>query len=182
MDTNELARLAKAGDAAAFGQLYDQFAQKIYKYIRMKVTDAREAEDLLQEVFLKAHKGLYGLRLENLNFSAWLYKIAGNAVNDYFRKKYRSPETSPLDETFDVADKTSLLREAELASDAERLRGLLALLPDNYRQVLELRFLQDLSLDEVAAIMGKTNLSIRLLQHRALRKVQVLAKKNGYVI
>ncbi len=173
-DINSLVNKAKNGDSEAFGRLYDSFAQRIFKYIRLKVQVREQAEDILQEVFIKAFKGLNGLSMEGLNFSAWLYKIAGNAINDYFRKKYRTPDITPIDENFDIADSFSLQEDLEIKSSAEEAHRAFNEISPLCRQVLELRYVQGLSLNEVAKILGKTNLAVRLLQFRGLRQVRVI--------
>lgn len=178
METNQLVSLAKQGDSQAFGLLYDNFSARIFKYISLKVQDRQEAQDILQEVFIKAYKGLGGLREgEDLNFSAWLYKIAANTVNDYFRKKYRTPETVDIEDNLDAAATPSVEQEITIKSDVETARQAFAQLKPIYREVLELRFLQDLSLDEVAKILNKSNLSIRLIQFRALKRVRYILQK-----
>src|SRR3989344_5304415 len=139
MEINELVVRAQNGDSDAFGLIYDSFARRIFRYIRIKINDRQEAEDILQEVFVKAYKGLGQLKAEDLNFSAWLYRIAGNTVNDHFRKKYRTPDTAAIDENFDLPDSYSLEKEAVLHSDLEIVRSCLGSLPPLYKQVLELR-------------------------------------------
>jgi len=178
METNELVSLAKRGDSEAFGQLYDLFAQRIFRYIRLKIQNQEEAEDVLQEVFIKAYKGLSSLSLENLNFSAWLYRVASNTINDHFRKRYRTPEISAIDENFDMPGTVSVEKEVGVKLELEEARAAFEYLSPIYKQVLELRFLQDFSLDEIAKILNKSNLSVRLLQYRALKKVQIILKKN----
>ena len=183
MEINELVVRAQKGDSEAFGLIYDSFAQRIFRYIRIKIQDRQEAEDILQDVFVKAYKGLGQLHKENLNFSAWLYRIASNTINDYFRKKYRVPETLAIDENFDIAGNVSLEKEMEIKSDLEIVQHALALLPANYKQVLELRFIQGFSLEEISKILKKSNLSVRLLQYRALKKTQtILSQSKTYVI
>lgn len=174
--TNELVKRAKQGDSEAFGRIYDLFAQRIFRYIRLKVQNQSEAEDMLQDVFVKAYRGLDRLKMEDLNFSAWLYRVAGNTINDYFRKKYRSPEPAALDETFDVPSSQSLQKDIEIGSEMETVRAAFGQLPDLYRQVLELRFIQEFSLEEIARILDKSNLSVRLLQFRALKKIKIILK------
>jgi RNA polymerase sigma-70 factor (ECF subfamily) len=177
LNTNELIVKAQEGDTEAFGKLYEYYAQRIFKYVRLKIQDRQEAEDVLQEVFIKAYKGLSSLKLEDLNFNAWLYKVASNTINDRFRKKYRTPEILGIDDRFDISDGKSLEKEITLKSDMETAREAFQHLPPLYKQVLELRFLQDLSLDEVAKILNKSNLSVRLLQFRALKKVKLIIQK-----
>jgi len=175
-DINNLIFQAKQGNTEAFGHIYDQFVRRIFKFVRLKVQNQQEAEDLVQETFVKAYKGLAKLKMEDLNFSAWLYRIAGNTVNDHFRKKYRTPEITAIDEKFDLPDSYSLQEEVAMHSDLEIVRGVLHQLPPLYQQVLELRFLQDLSLDETANIINKNNLSVRLIQFRALKKLRIILK------
>lgn len=175
-ETNDLVKRAKQADSEAFGQLYDRFAQRIFKYIRLKIQNQPEAEDVLQDVFVKAYRGLASLNLQDLNFSAWLYKVAGNTINDYFRKKYRTHESEiiAIDESFDIPSGVSLQHEVEINSEIEMVRQAFDSLPPLYKQVLELRFLQEFDLDEIAKILNKTNLSVRLLQFRALKKVKII--------
>ena len=177
MELNQLVRLAKAGDVEAFGRIYDLFVQRIFRFVRLKVRSQQEAEDIVQEVFVKAYKGLTGLKMEELNFSAWLYRIASNSINDYFRKKYRTPDIIAIDETFDIAGSQHVLREVEQISDLEIVAEIVTELPQVYRQVLEFRFFHDLSLDETAKVLGKSNLSIRLIQYRALKKMRKILNK-----
>ncbi len=177
MEINYLVSLAKKGDLDAFGQIYDHFIHRIFKFVRMKIQNQQEAEDIVQETFVKAYKGLGVLKLENLNFSAWLYRIASNTINDHFRRKYRTPDILAIDENFDLADQYSLEKEAVKLSDLEIIKAAFQQLSPLYKQVLELRFLQDLSLDETAKIVNKSNLSVRLIQFRALKKVQLIIQK-----
>ncbi len=174
MDIDELVLQAKQGKAEAFGQLYDLFAQRIFKYIRIKIQDRQQAEDILQDIFIKAYKGLPVLRTDHLNFPAWLYKIAANTVNDHFRKTYRAPTVIGMDEEFDIAGNYSVEREIQSLSDGESMQKAFTQLPPLYKQVLELRFLQEFSLSEVAKILGKSNLAVRLIQFRALKKVRLI--------
>src|SRR6185369_14593410 len=113
MDIKVLINKVKNGDSQAFGQIYDEFAQRIFRYVKIKIQSRQEAEDVLQEVFIKAYNGLNTLNMNELNFSAWLYRIAGNTINDYFRKKYRTPQISSMDENFDVASSYSLEQSME---------------------------------------------------------------------
>ena len=174
METNELVQKVKEGDCLAFERLYENYAQRIFRYVRVKIQCKQEAEDVLQEIFIKAYKGIPNLPLEGLNFTAWLYRISGNCVNDYFRKKYRSPGISPIDEHFDIPDKVSVFAEMQTKSEVETARSTFKYLPPLYKEVLELRFIRDFSPEQTAKILKKSNLAIRLLQFRALKKVRVI--------
>jgi RNA polymerase sigma-70 factor (ECF subfamily) len=177
LEINQLVSKARQGDSKAFGQLYDNFAQRIFKYVRLKIQNREEAEDILQEVFVKAYRGLNSLNPENLNFNAWLYKVASNTVNDHFRKIYRAPEIVGIDEDFDTPDFNTPEKEITIKSDLETAQEAFTQLPVVYKQVLELRFLQDMSLTETAKILNKSNLSIRLIQYRALKRVKLILRE-----
>jgi RNA polymerase sigma-70 factor, ECF subfamily len=172
MDIGKLIIKCQSGDTAAFGELYELFSEKIFRFIKLKVQSQQPAEDILQETFVKAWKALPNFKVEGGNFSAWLYKIAGNSVNDYFRKLYRSPETLELNEQIDIADPISFQEQSDLQADVQNIKTVLSDLPVYYRQVLELRFIQDFSINETAQILGKSNLAIRLSQHRALKELR----------
>lgn len=174
---------AQKGDSEAFAVLYDAFSKKIFRFIRLKVQEKQRAEDLLQEVFIKVWRGLPQYQQSQGTFNAWIYRIATNAMNDYFRKIYRSPDTVELPDNFDMAlPGTVTVNPAEKALDLElsvkELKEMLNQIPDAYRTVLELRYIQDLTLEETAEVLKKSNLAVRLLQHRALKKLKAIGQKN----
>lgn len=177
MDIEGLVKKSQQGDTQAFGQLYDLFADRLFRYVRMKTNTSHEAEDILQDVFIKAWKGLKTLRPEHLNFNAWLYTIASNTVNDRFRKMYRTPEPVELDDAFGVAAPDSPAADTAKADDMQTVKKAMDLLHPHYRQILELRFVQDLTLEETAKILGKANVTVRVLQHRALKQLKTISNK-----
>lgn len=165
------------GDQAAFAELYDQYAGRIYKYIRSRISDPRSSEDILQEVFLKVWRGCQGLDINQLNFSAWIYKITHNTINDYYRKQYRSPDIVELDHSTDAKAPNNVVQEIADKLTSEKIKKAIEELPANYRQVIELRFYQQFSIEETANIMNKNGLSIRVLQYRAIQKLKSIAKR-----
>lgn len=177
-DLEKLIRKAAQGDETAFGLLYDEFAEALYKFIRFKVSETEQAEDLLQEVFIKAWQGIPKLELDNLNFSAWLYTVASNTVNDYFRRMYRRPQTVSLSPELDIRAGSDTSRMAEARIDSDYTRILLNSLPPEYKQVLELRFIQEFSVEETARVLKKSSVSTRVLQYRALKKLESIYKRH----
>lgn len=171
---NELVVKTKQGDQEAFSALYDEFADRIYKFIRMKISESEQAEDLLQEVFVKAWQGSKTLEVTDLNFSAWLYKVASNTVNDHYRKVYRRPQTVELDTAYNIASTDDTERLAENGFEAEAMKKVLDELPENFKQVLELRYFQDFTVEETAKILNKSSVTVRVLQHRATKKLKQL--------
>jgi len=168
----ELVIKCQKGDSDAFGQLYDLFADRMFKFICLKVSDRGIAEDILQEVFIKSWQGMKTVRLENLNFKAWLYKVTSNTINDHFRKIYRSPLILELDENLNAASDENLADSASKSQDLELIKECINNLPPKHQQILELRFVQDLTIKETADILNKSNLAVRIMQHRALKQLK----------
>lgn len=168
----DLVNKIQRGDEAAFGELYDEFADRIYAFIRIKTIGTNEADDILQDVFIKAWKGCQTLNIEDLNFSAWLYKIASNTVNDYYRKKYRNPEPVSIDEAIGVKSRDDSMDEVNLHFDKKLISSALDKLPVHYKQVIELRFFQEFNIEETAKILDKTSITVRVWQHRAVKQLE----------
>lgn len=175
----ELVKQTQSGDQAAFAALYDEFAQRLYAFIRIKVSSSEESEDILQEVFLKAWTGCRSLSLKDLNFSAWLYRVASNTINDYYRKKYREPEITPLENAAEIANEDSPAIDAGARLQKNVIAKTMGQLPPHYKEVIELRFMQDFSVKDTAEIMGKNSITIRVWQHRAIKQLEQLFKQYG---
>lgn len=177
---NDLVRQTQSGDQAAFAILYDEFAQRLYAFIRIKVTATEQAEDILQEVFLKAWKGCKALDLETLNFSAWLYKVAANTINDYYRKIYRQPKIVSIDEAQEVAGEDDPASNATRGLEKHVIRKTVDRLPAHFKEVIELRFFQDFSIIDTARILGKNSVTVRVWQHRAVKQLEQLFREQHY--
>lgn len=166
----ELVARAKAGDAEAFGEIYELNVDRIYRYVAYRVSGQAEAEDLTEQVFLKAWEAIHRYEDRGLPFGAWLFRLAHNLVVDYYRTRRQDV---PLDE-YQEGDAGGILAQGDPQSDfeakveASELRAALRQLGDDQRQVVLLRFVEGLSHAEVAAIVGKSEGATRALQHRAL--------------
>lgn len=181
MDLSELLKQAKKGDKQAFGEIYDLFADRIFRFIRLKINSTAEAEDLLQEIFIKAWRAMPEFKIEeSAKFQGWIYKIAQNCINDRLRKMYRSPETLELDENIAVFQESHGNEDIDHEQMIAIVKSAFEFLPGQYKTIIELRFIQDLSIEETAKITGKTNLAIRLAQHRAIKQLRkILNKRTG---
>ncbi len=165
-------RRAKQHDQMALTQLYEEYFDKIYRYIVLKIGERTEAEDMTQQVFLKAFKNISTYKYQGLPFSSWLYRIAHNQIVDYLRKKSRRG-TVPLNESLAAGD-SDPTQEAELNLDIEELSRATKRLTKAQQEVISLRFAGEFSIAQVARVMGKTEGAIKALQHSAivsLRKV-----------
>jgi RNA polymerase sigma-70 factor, ECF subfamily len=161
----------KKGSQEAFSQLVDRHQTSVYSLCHRMTGDRAEAEDLAQESFFRAYKGLDSFR-KGARLKPWLLKIAANACLDLLRKKKQ--ETLSLDSLMIVEDGPFSLREDEHPENAyllEEARGnvqtALLHLPADYRIVLVLRYLEDLSYREVADTLGVTLSTVETRIYRA---------------
>ncbi len=160
---------AQAGDGEAMATLYRRHVDAIACYIAYRVPDAAAVEDLTAEVFLRMVESLPGYHSTGAPFEAWLYRIAAARVADHYR---RGPwQEGALDEastgTQDLAPEMDMVEREEF----EALRAALHKLTDEQQEILILRFVERLSHDEVARILGKSPQAVAAAQHRALKKL-----------
>ncbi len=165
-DEESLVRRAQQRDEEAFATLYEEYFDKIYRYVTLKIGDRVEAEDLTQQVFIKALNSISSFKWRGIPFSAWLFRIAHNQVVDYFRKKKKYTTVS-LDESLAGSDIDPQLA-AERKLDIEQILVATKRLTDAQREVISLRFASELPIAEVAKIMGKSQGAIKALQHSAI--------------
>ena len=172
-----LVRRAQGGEPEAFAQLYEAHFNKMYRYIALRVRNQADAEDLTQQVFLKALESIGSYRWRGMPFSSWLFRIAHNQVVDHFRKR-RKEKTLPLDEARAVssADPTLL---AEQRLRLEQLAVAYEQLTEAQREVISLRLAGGLSVAETAKVMAKSEGAVKVLQHDALVKLRrILSSSN----
>ena len=173
-DEENLVRRAKERDREAFAQLYEEYFDKIFRYVALKIGDRMEAEDITQQVFLNAIRAISSFKLKGIPFSAWLFRIAHNQVVDYLRKKTRRSVSSIDKVSLSADDDPTQTLERKL--DVERLNSASRKLTLAQQEVISLRFAGEMSIAEVAKVMGKSEGAIKALQHSAivaLRKVMV---------
>ncbi len=165
-DEESLVRRAKEGDHQAFARLYEENFDRIYRYVVIRIGDKMEAEDMTQQVFLKAIQSISSFKWKNIPFSAWLFRIAHNQLVDHLRKKNRRV-AAPLDESLLTSDSNPQLM-AERNLDIEQLLIATRRLTQAQREVISLRFAGDLPIAQVAKIMGKSQGAVKALQHSAI--------------
>jgi RNA polymerase sigma-70 factor (ECF subfamily) len=173
---------AVAGDGDAFGELYLLHLDTIYRYVYYRVGDASDAEDLTEQVFLKAWESLSGYKQRGNPFASWLYRIAHNTTVDHYRRqKPTVPMPSP--EEVDLpGEQPSSLEQIIKAEEASALATAITQLPEAQQQVIILRFIEGLKHAEVARIIGKSEGACRVIQHRALVALnQLLSGASGGV-
>lgn len=167
-DEPKLVRQAKTGDSEAFGQLYDAYLERIYRFIYFRVEDQQTAEDITSQVFLKAWENLGRFQIGGTPFLAWLYTIAHNAVIDHYRTR---KVTATLEDVriSDPGHAEAVENGIDSAVEMKSIKTALLTLTDDQRQVLLLKFIDEMSNEEIARHLGKREGAIRALQMRGLK-------------
>lgn len=170
-----------AGDPRAFGKLYDEYAGRVYAFVRGRVGSAEDAEDLTASVFLKAWEAIGGYDDRGLPFGAWLFRIARNAVIDSYRRSARAPEYASAEDVTDTVDEAAVVDEAVFVRiEIQEIRDAMESLTEEQRSVLMLRFIWGLDLRDSAQALGKTEGAVKALQHRAVRSLaRLLAEEKS---
>ena len=161
-------RVVATRDPDAFGQLYELYIDRIGRYIFYKVGDREEAEDLTEQVFLKAWENVQGFRGEPAAFPVWIFRLAHNLVIDYHRTHRQTAELHEF-----IEDPHPLPEDVVGARlDNEILQAAITKLTPEQQQVVILRFIQGMPHAQVAAIMGKNEVAVRGIQYRAIVALQ----------
>jgi len=165
-DIQKLVERAQTGDGAAFAALYDVFAPRVFRFFRFRVSTAEAAEDLTQRVFLKMVEQLPSYQSRGIPFGAWIFRVARNAWIDDNRTAHEHVQLETLSESASENDGPDVAAAASM--DSEMLRSAIADLPPDQREVIASRFFAGLTPKETAALMGRSEGSVRVIQHRAL--------------
>jgi RNA polymerase sigma-70 factor (ECF subfamily) len=169
-DDNDLVVRAIARDEEAFGELYERHVVRVYRHIYYMVGSAPEAEDLTSQTFLRAWEAIDRYQMRGAPFVSWLLRIAHNLGVSHLRAKRESSQLHDgiVDEKGRQDPESSLQQTVE----EELVREAITRLRDEQRQVIILRFIEDLDYREVAAIVGKSVAAVRVIQHRALNALR----------
>lgn len=179
VDDVQLLKIAKEGEPEAFGELYERYAQVIFRFFYANLNNRFDAEDLTEEVFLRALRSLPKYRDQGFPFPAFLFRIAQNALVDHYRRSGRSALDVSTDEDIQIRDeKPDPAESAAKNLQNQELRKVLDQLREDYRNVLVLRFLNDLSPEETAQVMDRSVGAVRVLQHRALAALRNLLDRD----
>lgn len=177
-DSKRLVEQAKQ-DPEAFGRLYSAFQPRIFNYVAKRIPCRSDAEDVCSLVFEKVLGGIDGFSPTRASFETWLYRIAHNAVVDFYRKKgdgYLSDtEEAGGFYVFNGEPDPEYLREYL------RVLGLLNRLNPSYQEVLGLRLIDGMSNSEIAALLGYSQRYVAVKISRALKALRRLAEKEGII-
>ena len=167
-----LVEKAQKGDSEAFGVLYDRYLPKIYRFVLLKVGGRKhDAEDLTHQAFAQAWEHINSFGFKGFPFSSWLYRIASNAVIDYYRtfKNHLDIEYAPREAVVQYPDFEGLHDDSV---DMQFVKSAIAKLEPDQQNVVVMRFVDELSTREIAHALGKTEGAVRVIQHRALKQIK----------
>jgi RNA polymerase sigma-70 factor (ECF subfamily) len=162
----ELVAAAKAGDAEAFGRLFDHFHEPVHRYVAARVRRPSDAEDLTQTVFVKALEALPRYEQRGIPFGGWLFRLARNVVIDHIRTHREHVDIVELLER--AGHEVSPEAQAVTRDQMDAVAAALAELTDEQRDAIALRFFAGLSAREAAEVMGKQEGTVRGVQFRAI--------------
>jgi len=172
MTGDDLIHKARQGDRAAVEALFQREWKPIYRLVYRALGDRVEAQDITQEVFIRAMTSLDRFQPTATPFAGYLAVIARNLLRDRWRRRRLTTVTDT--EATQLASTAVGPEQAALIADEHMLlEALLAPLPPDYRSVIQLRVLEERSTDEVAAIMNRSPGAVRVLQHRAIATLRI---------
>jgi RNA polymerase sigma-70 factor (ECF subfamily) len=161
--------LAAQADRAAFATLYRRYLDRVYGYAFYQLGDHHDAEDATERIFLAALRAIPDFRDQGSTFRAWLFRIAHNTVANAHRMRSRR-SADPLPDGFERsapdADPAGLVVQGD---QLREVRAAIAEMPDDRRQVILLRFVDELSTAEIAEVLDRSPGAVRVLLHRSLR-------------
>ncbi|MBI3963835.1 MAG: RNA polymerase sigma factor [Candidatus Kerfeldbacteria bacterium] len=163
---------AQRGDTASVGRLFDLLFDRVYRYVRFRVHGDDDAEDLTQIVFLEMIRSLPRYKQqEGVRFTTWLFQIARFRLIDHYRAARQDVTLDP-----ELADTQPQLqatpRDFAALGSGEAIDRALAALPEQYQTVLHLRYREDCTTQEIAAVLDTTEGNVRVLQYRALNTLR----------
>ncbi len=170
-DERLLVDVARTGDEAALSELYSLYFPRVYRYILARTGNTHDAEDLAEEVFMRMLAAIERFEWRDVPFSAWLFRIAHNAVISQRRRNGSRGSSAPLTESLpmgspgpeELVEKRMALNEIMKAAET---------LPDAQRQVISLRFAAGLSVAETAQVMNKGEGNVKVIQHNAIVRLR----------
>jgi len=160
-----------------FSQIYDDYVEKIYRYIFLKVSTAELAEDLTSDTFMRGWKAFCAAASGDHppieNPQAFLYQIARNLIADHYREKGKEPQVRFDEENQDTPDPQAAVEEmAADRSEMYEVKQAITALKDDYQEAVVLHYIDEVSVPEIAVILAKSEGAVRVLLHRALKALK----------
>ncbi|GAA4701859.1 RNA polymerase sigma factor [Brevibacillus fulvus] len=163
-------------EARDFSELYDEYFDRVNRYLRYRVHNPWDADDLTTTVFLKALEK-FDQYSRTSPFASWIFRIAHNAFIDFLRKNRELPMDQGEMFLGETDDTWQPEQQALSNEEVELLKDRLELLTQDQKDVLTLRYFADLKINQVAEVLGKTESSVKMISYRALQRLQKMYKE-----
>ena len=161
-----------------FSLIYDQYIDKIYRFVYLKVSSQEIAEDITSKVFLKGWEAFKGQNTDIKNPGAFLYQIARNAVIDHYREKGRSKQVS-VDASGEIADPgTSAHDKAILTVDIGIVKLAIQKLKKEHQDIIIWHYLEDMPINDIAELLDKPAGTVRVMLHRGLKDLKDIIQES----
>ena len=176
LEAAALVARAQRGDRDAFTKLIELYRERVMRLAHQMVGNAEDAQDLCQETFVRVYRALDSFDRKR-PFTPWVYRIAHNVVYDYLRRKKVRPAIADLDEEWPLEDRAddgaATPEQALMSSETQKqVQAAIQALPENYRDVVVFRFVDNLSYAEIAETLGLTEANVMMRMSRARRMLR----------
>lgn len=165
----ELVKQASSGDETAFGQLYDLYFDKIFRFVYWRVNHQQTAEDLVAETFIRVWGKIAEIADERA-FNGWVFQIARNLVIDHYRVRKITVNIDTLENVLEYED--NIIEQTNLGFDQKKFLEALKQLPPDQQTVIKLKFLDELENSEIAKLLNKPEGTVRVIQHRGIQQLK----------
>lgn len=163
-----IAEACQKGNLEKFGEIFDAFHEKIYRFVFFRTHHKQTAEDITSVVFTKALEKIHSFNPQKGNFSSWLYQIARNSIIDHYRSR---KETQNLEDAFDISTPSSLEKDTDTALKLEEVKKYMQGLAPEQRNILIMRVWDGLSHKEIAAVLNITESASKMAFSRVMSKL-----------
>ena len=162
-----------------FSKIYDDYIEKIYRFVYLKVNSQEAAEDITSKVFMRGweayQKQIRNSKFEIRNSSAFLYQIARNAVVDYYRERGRTKTVSVDSNIVDPGTNAQDL--AILSADVNNVKRAISKLKKEHQDIIIWHYLEDMPVSKIAELLGKPVGTARVMLHRALKDLKSIVQE-----
>ena len=172
MENKELVliKACQGGDSEAFGQLYDKYFKKIYRFVYYKISQKETTEDLVSDIFFKALDNIKKFKSEKATFSAWLYRISRNTVIDYYRT---NKQIFDLDNVLEPRIEDNMDMKIDAGLGLAEVKEKMSQLNEQQQEIIILRVWEQLSYKEIADILGKSEASCKMAFSRSIKELRL---------